>query len=84
MGKGSAINKKLELSPEFQQFMGSRTAARGEVNSRLWKYIRDNDLKDEDGTVRCDSYLRELLGCSSMKGVGGVSKAISKAGAFLV
>lgn len=81
MSKGGAVTKKLKLSEDFQEFMGSATASRGDVTKAVWAYIRKHDLKAEKG-VKFDSYLAGLLNSDRMARASDLFGLLKKVRAF--
>ena len=83
MAKGSALTAKKTLSDEGAAFMGKPKASRAELMKEIWSYIRENELKDENGTVCCDQVLYDLLGVRSFTGVHKVPTCLKDQEVFL-
>lgn len=45
-GRGGRGSKKLKK--EMAEFMGQKTASRGEITKKLWAYIKEHDLQNPD------------------------------------
>lgn len=45
-GKPNALQKPLQPSPELAAVVGSGQIPRGEVVSKMWEYIKKNNLQN--------------------------------------
>ena len=63
-----AIHQEVTLSPELTAIVGEGPMARGEVTSRLWDYIKTNDLQsDKDGRqIVPDEALGKVVGTGEL------------------
>ena len=65
-GKGgnSALQKPLQPSKELAAVVGSAPLARGEMVSRIWDYIRKNNLQNPENRreIIADDKLRPIFG----------------------
>jgi len=59
-----SFSKKLEVSEALAEVIGVDKAARSEVTSRLWKYIKKHDLQkcDEPRIIEPDACLARVIG----------------------
>lgn len=79
MAKNTGINRKLETSSEMSDFLGhERDVTRGEVVKAIWAHVKKKKLKLETGGFKPDAALKPVLGSGVIKGVGDVSKKITK------
>lgn len=81
--KATGLNKKLDLSDDLAEFMGTERASRAEITSAIWDHIKANGLQDEDDgrIIHPDEDLEPILGSKSinmMKIASAVSKHIIK------
>lgn len=67
-GRANAIQKPLKPSKELAEIVGSDPLPRGEVVSKVWEYIRKNDLQNPKDR-------REILADAKLKTVFGKDKA---------
>ncbi|MBC7158849.1 MAG: hypothetical protein H5U21_02225, partial [Porphyrobacter sp.] len=44
--KNNALNKPVTLTPELETVVGKGPMKRTEVTSKVWEYIKKNDLQD--------------------------------------
>jgi chromatin remodeling complex protein RSC6 len=59
-----AVHQQVDVSPELAEIIGEGPMARGEVTSRVWDYIRKNDLqaKDDGREIEPDETLGRIVG----------------------
>lgn len=59
-----AVHQQVDVSPELASIIGEGPMARGEVASRIWDYIRKNELQSEkDGRdIDPDEALAAIVG----------------------
>lgn len=67
-GGNSALQQPLQPSEDLAAIVGSGTLARGEVVSRVWEYIKKNNLQNPKDK-------REILADDKLKKVFGKDKA---------
>ena len=67
-GRANALQKPLTPSKELAEIVGSDPLPRGEVVSKVWEYIRKNDLQNPKDR-------REILADDKLKTVFGKDKA---------
>jgi chromatin remodeling complex protein RSC6 len=83
MAKGNpAFMQPKNISPELAAIVGPGPMPRTEVTSKLWDYIKKNNLQDskDKRTINPDEKLAKVLGNSPinmMKMAGALSKHIS-------
>jgi upstream activation factor subunit UAF30 len=65
--KPNALQKPLQPSKELAAVVGSEPLARGEVVSRVWDYIKKNNLQNPENK-------REILADSKLEPVFGKKK----------
>src|SRR5918998_3334781 len=65
--KPNALQKPLQPSKELAAVVGSETLSRGEVVSRVWDYIRKNNLQNPENR-------REILADDKLEPVFGKKK----------
>jgi upstream activation factor subunit UAF30 len=63
----NALQKPLQPSEELAVIVGSHPIARGEVVSKVWEYIKKNDLQNPENK-------REILADAALKKVFGRDK----------
>ncbi len=78
----SAFMKPMNLSPELEAVVGKGPMPRSEVVSKLWVYIKGNNLQDPNDkrTIVADEKLKKVFGQDKvhmMKMAGLVSKHVS-------
>ena len=63
-GKPNALQKLLQPSEELAAVVGPRPLPRGEVVSKIWKYIRANNLQNPENRreILADDKLRKVFG----------------------
>ncbi|KAJ8498752.1 hypothetical protein OPV22_009304 [Ensete ventricosum] len=69
----------LFISDALVKFFGSdkREMLQSEALSRIWDYIKANQLEDSSNTsILCDSKLQELFGCESLP-IAGISDMLA-------
>jgi len=59
-----AVHQQVDVSPQLAEITGEGPMARGEVTSKIWDYIRKNDLQsDADGRdIEPDETLGAIVG----------------------
>ena len=81
--KVSAFMQPKKLSPELEAVVGKGPMPRSEVVSKLWVYIKGNNLQDtkDKRIVNCDDKLKKIFAGEKtvhmMKMAGYISKHIS-------
>lgn len=80
--ENSAFMKPKNVSPELAAIVGPGPMARTEVVSKIWEYIKSNNLQDskDKRTINPDEKLGKVLGSAPinmMKMAGAISKHIS-------
>ena len=68
--KPNALQQPLQPSPELAAVVGSGKLARGEVVSKIWAYIKSNNLQNPANK-------REILADAKLKPVFGGKDAVS-------
>ena len=63
-GKPNALQKPLQPSEELAAVVGPSPLSRGEVVSKIWKYIRANNLQNPENRreILADNKLRKVFG----------------------
>lgn len=82
-GANNALNQKVNYSDELAEIIGKPPMARSEITSKLWEYIRKNDLQaaDDRRQIDPDATLAKVIGkdrISMFKMTAEVSKHIDK------
>lgn len=82
-GANNALNQKVGYSEELAGIVGKPPMARSEITSKLWDYIRKNDLqaKDDRREIEPDDALGKVIGkkrISMFKMTAEVNKHIEK------
>jgi chromatin remodeling complex protein RSC6 len=80
--KNNALNKPVNLSPELENVIGKGPLTRAEVTSKVWEYIKGNDLQDakDRRQINPDDKLGDVIGkdqISMFKMTAAVSKHLS-------
>ena len=65
--KPNALQQPLTPSPELAAVIGAGTVTRGDMVSKIWAYIKKNDLQNPKNK-------REILADDKLKKVFGVDK----------
>ena len=78
-GKNNALQKPVNLSPELEDVVGKGPMTRAQVTSKVWEYIKANDLQNakDKRMIDPDKKLGEVIGkdqISMFKMTGAVSK----------
>ena len=62
--KPNALQQPLQPSPELAAVVGSGKLARGEVVSKMWAYIKSNNLQNPANkrNILCDAKLKAVMG----------------------
>ncbi len=62
--KPNALQKPLQLSDALTAVVGPGPLSRGEVVSKVWSYIKSNDLQNPENRreILADDKLRKVLG----------------------
>ncbi len=68
--KPNALQQPLQPSPELAAVVGSGKLARGEVVSKMWEYIKKNDLQNPANK-------REILADAKLKPIFDGKDAVS-------
>jgi chromatin remodeling complex protein RSC6 len=80
----SAFMSPMNVSPELAAVVGNGPMPRSEVVSKLWEYIKKNNLQDtkDKRIVNTDEKLKKIFGgqpsVHMMKMAGFISKHVSK------
>jgi|SRR3954468_16173674 upstream activation factor subunit UAF30 len=63
-GKANALQQPLQPSEELAAVVGSETLPRGEVVSKVWAYIKANNLQNPENRreILADDKLRKVFG----------------------
>jgi upstream activation factor subunit UAF30 len=63
-GKPNALQKPLQLSDDLTAVVGPGPLSRGEVVSKVWSYIKSNNLQNPQNRreILADDKLRKVLG----------------------
>jgi chromatin remodeling complex protein RSC6 len=63
-GKANALQQPLKPSEELAAVVGEGPLARGEVVSKVWEYIRSNNLQNPEDRreILADDKLRKVFG----------------------
>ncbi|RPF72204.1 SWIB/MDM2 domain-containing protein [Aurantiacibacter spongiae] len=80
--KNNALNKPVNLTPELENVVGKGPMTRAQVTSKVWDYIKANDLQDskDKRQINPDDKLGKVIGndqISMFKMTGAVSKHMS-------
>ena len=64
MAKNNALQKPVNLSPELEAVVGKGPMTRAQVTSKVWDYIKKNDLQDAKNRrqINADANLRKIFG----------------------
>ena len=81
-GKNNALQKPVNLSGELEAVVGKGPMTRAQVTSKIWEYIKANDLQDakDKRQINPDAKLGAVTGkdqISMFKMTGAVSKHMS-------
>lgn len=82
-GANNALNQKVGFSEDLAEIVGKPPMARAQITSKLWAYIRENDLqaKDDRRQIEPDGALAKVIGkdrISMFKMTAEVNKHIEK------
>lgn len=82
-GANNALSKKVNYSDDLATIVGKAPMARSEITSKLWDYIRKNDLqsKEDRREIEPDEALAKVIGkarISMFKMTAEVNKHIEK------
>ncbi|SCU83883.1 LAMI_0C05160g1_1 [Lachancea mirantina] len=60
----SLAQRKLQLSPELQQFLGEKQLARTQVVKKVWDHIKEHDLQNPEDRreIICDDAMSQIFG----------------------
>ena len=80
--KNNALNKPVTVSEDLEQVVGKGPMTRAEVTSKVWDYIKSNNLQDEKDKrqINPDDKLGAVIGkdqISMFKMTAAVSKHLS-------
>ena len=80
--KNNALNKPVNLSPELENVVGKGPMTRAQVTSKVWEYIKANDLQDskDKRQINPDDKLGAVIGkqqISMFKMTAAVSKHLT-------
>ena len=78
----NALQKPVNLTPELEEITGKGPMTRAQVTSKVWDYIKANDLQDskDKRQINPDDKLGKVIGkdqISMFKMTGAVSKHMS-------
>jgi len=81
--KNNALSQPVTVSEELENVIGKGPLTRAEVTSKVWEYIKKNDLqaKDDKRMIEPDEKLGAVIGkekISMFKMTAAVSKHLSK------
>ena len=76
----AAFMKPLTPSPALAEVVGSKPLPRTEATSRLWDYIKKNNLQDEKNRrmIKADPALKAVFGGKSQVNMFEMTKLVSK------
>jgi chromatin remodeling complex protein RSC6 len=82
MAKNNALQKPVTLSSELEAVVGKGPMTRAQVTSKVWEYIKGNDLQDskDKRMINPDGKLGEVIGkdqISMFKMTAAVSKHLT-------
>ncbi|ONM09676.1 SWIB complex BAF60b domain-containing protein [Zea mays] len=77
--RGGGFTKLCSLSPALQEFVGASELARTEVVKKLWAYIRENNLQDQNNRRKIlpDERLKKIFNVNSID-MFQMNKALTK------
>lgn len=80
--KNNALNKPVNLSGDLEGVIGKGPMTRAQVTSKVWEYIKANDLQDKTDKrqINPDAQLGKVIGnaqISMFKMTAAVSKHLS-------
>lgn len=81
-GKTNALQKPVQLSSELENVVGKGPMTRAQVTSKVWEYIKANDLQDskDKRQINPDAKLGAVIGkeqISMFKMTAAVSKHLT-------
>ena len=81
-GKTNALQKPVQLSGELENVVGKGPMTRAQVTSKVWEYIKANDLQDskDKRMINPDDKLGAVIGkeqISMFKMTAAVSKHLT-------
>ncbi|MXP14843.1 hypothetical protein GRI44_08810 [Altererythrobacter confluentis] len=81
-GKNNALQKPVTVSPELENVIGKGPLTRAQVTSKVWEYIKANDLQDakDKRQINPDDKLGAVIGkeqISMFKMTAAVSKHLT-------
>ena len=81
-GKTNALQKPVQLSGDLENVIGKGPMTRAQVTSKVWEYIKANDLQDskDKRQINPDAKLGAVIGkdqISMFKMTAAVSKHLS-------
>ncbi|GMN03115.1 SWIB/MDM2 domain-containing protein [Erythrobacter sp. MTPC3] len=81
-GKTNALQKPVQLSGELENVIGKGPMTRAQVTSKVWEYIKANDLQDskDKRQINPDDKLGAVIGkeqISMFKMTAAVSKHLT-------
>ena len=82
MAGNNALQKPVTLSPQLENVVGKGPMTRAQVTSKVWEYIKANDLQDskDKRQINPDDKLGAVIGkeqISMFKMTAAVSKHLS-------
>ncbi|NMW32184.1 hypothetical protein HKD42_08935 [Altererythrobacter sp. RZ02] len=81
-GKNNALQKPVTLSGDLENVIGKGPMTRAQVTSKIWEYIKGNDLQDskDKRQINPDAKLSAVIGkdqISMFKMTAAVSKHLT-------
>ena len=66
--KADGLSKPLQPSPELGAIVGDQPISRGDVVSKVWEYIKKNDLQNPENKreILADDKLEKVFGKKSV------------------
>ncbi len=79
MAKSSGLSKPMKLSAELEDVIGPGPMPRTEVTKKLWAYIKENNLQDENDkrTIVADEKLKKVFGGEAKVNMFKMTKLVS-------
>lgn len=77
---GGAFMKPMTISPQLAEVIGAKPIPRTEVTSKVWDYIRKNNLQDpkERRMINADDKLKAVFGGKKQVGMFEMTKLVNK------
>lgn len=76
----AGLSKPMNLSPELQDVIGAGPMPRTEVTKALWKYIKENNLQDQQNkrNINADEKLKKVFEGKDTVNMFEMTKLVSK------